>query len=229
MKASIAACGLPVILSFVSMAFADIVKLKSGAELKGKIESFNENSGLVISTEYGQTTIKPGNFASFVVTEGGDSGKSLQTGYAQSTLKKSGVKLDLKTFADYETGFDEEFMGLGKAWFKAQQPGIGLVFLIFGEETGMANKEYSDLALNFIKTSAVGFKASRDSVFTLNSIPMIMKEILIENNGVALKYYITTFVSGDVNVKMVCYGLETLYNKKRPSLLGLMKAVSLGK
>jgi hypothetical protein len=217
------------VLAVISISCGDIVKLKTGAEIKGKIQSFSDVTGLVISTDYGETTIKPGNFSSFIVTSGGDSGKSLVTTYAQSRLRKSGIKLDMKVFADYETGFDEDLQGFGKPWFKAMQPAIGVAFLVSGEETGMANKEYSDLALNFIKTSAVGFKASKDSSFTLNGIPMIMKEVLIESNGVSLKYYLTTFVVGEFNVKLVCSGLETLYNKKRQSLLDLMKAVSLEK
>lgn len=221
--------GLLTVLVTASISIGDIVKLKTGAEIKGKIQSFNEATGLLISTEYGETTIKPGNFSSFMVTSGSDSGKSLVTAYSQSRLMKSGIKLDMKAFADYETGYEEDFLGFGKSWFKAVQPGIGVAFLIFGEETGMANKEYSDLALNFIKTSAVGFKASKDSSFTLNGIPMIMKEVLIESNGISLKYYLTTFIVGDINIKLICYGLETLYNKKRQSLLDLMKAISIVK
>jgi len=221
--------GLFPVLVAVSISSSDIVKLKTGAEIKGKIQSFSETTGLLISTEYGETTIKPGNFSSFIVTSGGDSGKSLETSYSQSRLKKRGIKLDMKAFADYETGYEEDFQGFGKSWFRAFQPGIGVAFLIFGEETGLANKEYSDLALNIIKTSAVGFKASKDSAFTLNGIPMIMKEVLIENNGISLKYYLTTFVVGDLNIKLICYGLETLYNKKRQSLLNLMNAVSIVK
>jgi hypothetical protein len=219
---------LPILVS-VSISCGDIVKLKTGAEIKGKIKSFNEVAGLLISTEYGETTINPGNVSSFLITSGSDSGKSLVTTYSQSRLMKSGLKLDMKAFEDYETGYDEDIHGFGKSWFNAMQPGIGVAFLIFGEETGMGNKEYSDLALNIIKTSTVGFKASKDSAFTINGIPMIMKEVLIDNNGISLKYYLTTFVVGDINIKLICYGLESLYNKKRQSLLNLMKAVSLVK
>lgn len=213
----------------ISSVCCDIVKLKTGAEIKGKIESYSEFLGLEVNTEYGKITIKPNNFNAFIITSDGDSLKSIETRYEDSRLKKSGLKLDMKYFSGYDYKYDSDFAGFGKVFFQATNRNSAASFGIVGEELGMSNKEYSDLCINLIKSTSVGFLGSKDSTFQVNGISMLVKEILVEVKGVSVKYYIATFVNKETNFKIFCSTYESVYNKRKEELMSLVKSVSITK
>ncbi|KMQ51487.1 hypothetical protein CHISP_1495 [Chitinispirillum alkaliphilum] len=215
------------LLLTTAFVFADRIVLSSGKEITGKIISFTTTSGLVVQTEYGHITIKPGNLVSFEINDDYSSTISDRTTLQNSRFFQNGMTLDTAKLSSFNLSYDvnhsghEHFLVYGSTVNQATH------FLINAEHLGMPNEDYYNLVIKMQKAAMQYSIDGEEKRKEINGFDFILKEYSGRYSGLDLTYVTGIFKHDDINYRILAWTFSSIYERGKEEIWDIFRSVQV--